>query len=191
METRNGIPVFYAKERADWRKWLEKNCQSQQAVWLLIYHKKSKKPSIYYQDAIEESLCFGWIDSKANKRDDESFYLYFTQRKPKGNWSLVNKERAERMIREGKMTPYGQAFIDLARQTGTWDALDSAQQTLIPPDLQKLFNKNKMALKNFRAFPPSSQRMILEWITTAKKPETRAQRIAKTVELAAANIKAR
>lgn len=190
METLNGIPTFHARTRKDWRRWLEKNHQSQTSVYLLIYHKTSKTPSVYYDEAIEEALCFGWIDSKANKRDDESYYLSFTRRKPKGHWSKVNRALAEKLIKQGLMTPGGQAFIDLAKATGTWDGLAEAQDAVIPADLQKLFNKNKTAFKNFQAFPPSSRRMILEWILKAKKPETRQQRIEQTVTLAAQNIRA-
>jgi len=145
---------------------------------------------VYFREAIEEAVCFGWVDSKANKRDAESFYLVFSQRNPKSTWGKVSKERAEKMIREGLMTRHGQAAIDLAKKNGTWDALAEAHNAVIPDDLQKLFDKNKTALKNFQQFSPSSQRTILEWIMKAKRPETRQKRIVETVELAAKNIKA-
>lgn len=190
METKDGIKVFYAKTTAAWRKWLAKNNQAEKSVWLLIYHKKSEKPGIDYKESIEEALCFGWIDGRANKRDEESFYLFFTRRKPKSNWSKVNKERAAKLIEKGLMMPEGQAMIALAKKTGTWDALNEAQSDVLPDDLQKLFNKHKTAFKNFQAFAPSSRRLILEWILQAKRPETRQKRIEQTVALAADNIKA-
>lgn len=121
METKNGINAFYAQKREQWREWLEKYGQTDKSVWLILYHKKSKTPSIYYNEAVEEALCFGWIDSKANKRDDESYYLYFTQRKPTSHWSKPNRERVERMTNQGLMTPYGQKLIDLAKKTGKWE----------------------------------------------------------------------
>jgi uncharacterized protein YdeI (YjbR/CyaY-like superfamily) len=189
-EIKNGITAIAARNRKDWRKWLSKHYASEQAVWLIIYHKSSKTPSVYYDEAVEEALCFGWIDSKPNKRDGESYYQYFAVRKPKSKWSKANRERAERMIASGFMTPAGQTMIELAKKTGTWDALIEVQNAVIPDDLKKLFNKNKNALKNFEAFPPSSKRIILEWISNAKKPETRALRIQQTVEQAALNIKA-
>lgn len=120
METNNGIEAFNAKTRRQWRKWLEKNSESKKAVCLILYHKNSKTKVISYNDAIEEALCFGWIDSKANKRDPESFYLQFTPRKSKSNWSKPNIERAERMIMEGLMTEQGQRSIDIAKQSGKW-----------------------------------------------------------------------
>lgn len=190
IEIKNGIQTFYAKSKDEWRKWLDKNGQTEKSVWLIIYHKKSKTPSVNYQESIEHALCFGWIDSKAIKRNEESFYLFFTPRKPNSNWSKVNRERVMNMIDKGFMTPSGQTMIDLAKKTGTWDALSDFQNLILPDDLQNLFDKNKTALKNYQVFPPSSKRMILEWIANAKKPETRKKRIIKTVELAADNIRA-
>jgi uncharacterized protein YdeI (YjbR/CyaY-like superfamily) len=187
METKNNIPAFHAKNRADWRNWLLLNASKEKSVWLIIYHKKSSTPSIYYPEAIEEALCFGWIDSKSIKRDEESSYLSFTSRKPKGKWSSVNKERVERLIASGLMMPAGQAMIDLAKETGAWDALVDAENEVIPPDMQELFNENEKSHQHFLAFPPSAKRQILQWISDAKKEETRMQRIIKTVEMAAAN----
>lgn len=190
MEMNNGIPAFYASTNAEWRNWLAENGSSEKAVCLILYHKKSKTPCIDYKESIEQALCFGWIDSKANKRDEESSYLQFTPRKAKSNWSKVNRERVERMLEQGLMTPAGQAMIDLAKANGCWEGLADAQNTIIPWDLQKLFDKNTEAFENFQKFSPSSKRMILEWITKAKKEETREKRIVQTVELAAKNVKA-
>jgi uncharacterized protein YdeI (YjbR/CyaY-like superfamily) len=189
-EFKNGIKAIQAKTRQEWRKWLENHQHSAKSVWLIIYHKKSDKKTVYYEEAVEEAICFGWIDSIAHKRDAESKYQFFAQRKPKSNWSKANRQRAEKMIEEGLMKPGGQAMIDIAKKTGTWEALVDVQNAVIPADLQKLFNKNKTAFRNFQAFPPSSKRIILEWILNAKKTETRQQRIEQTVELAEKNIKA-
>ena len=120
-ETKDGIPALYAKTNEEWREWLSKNCQSEKAVLLIIYHKKSNAPGIQYNEAIEGALCYGWIDSKANKRDEESFYLKFTPRSPKSKWSKPNRERVARVVEQGLMTPYGQALIDLAKNTGKWE----------------------------------------------------------------------
>jgi len=190
MELHNEINTFHAKTRKEWRKWLEKNSQTDKSVWLIIYHKTSDTKSVYYEEAVEEAICFGWIDSIAHKRDEESKYQFFAVRKPKSNWSKANRERAVKMIEQGLMTSSGQRLIDLAKQTGTWEALVDVQNSVIPDDLQALLNKNKTALKNFLAFPPSSKRIILEWILNAKKPETRQKRIEETVKLAKDNIKA-
>lgn len=190
MEERNGVKAIEAASRQAWRRWLTRNHASEKSVWLIIYHKGSATKSVYYDEAVEEALCFGWIDSKPNKRDAESYYLFFAKRKSKSNWSKANRDRADRMIKAGLMTPAGQAMIDLAKKTGTWTALEDVQQNKIPADLQRLFNSNKKAYKNFQAFPPSSIRGILEWILNAKRPETREKRIRETVTLAEKNIRA-
>ncbi len=190
MSLKEEPKTFDAKTRKDWHKWLEKNHAKEKTIWLIIYRKDSKKVSVNYEEAVEEALCFGWIDSKAVKHDPESHLQSFAPRKPKSNWSKPNRERVAKMIKAGLMTPAGQATIDLAKKTGTWTALEKVERLEIPVDLQKLFDKNKTAQKNFLAFPPFSKKMILEWIMTAKKPETRKQRVENTVELAAKNSRA-
>ena len=120
MENNKGIEAVQAETRLEWRKWLAANCQSQKVVCLIIHNKKSTSKSINYAESIEEALCYGWIDSKANKRDEGSFYLQFTPRKPKSNWSKPNVERVSRMIAEGLMTEHGQKFIDIAKGNGKW-----------------------------------------------------------------------
>lgn len=190
METKNGIEAIAAPTNKEWRAWLAKNGKEKDAVFLIIYHKDSPTASIGYKESIEHALCYGWIDSKAIKRDEESFYLTFTKRNPKSKWSTVNKERAERMIAEGLMTPAGQAMIDLAKETGAWDALEEAGNAVIPDDLQKAFDDNPKAQEHFDRFPPSSKRLILEWILNARRPETREKRIAQSIEMAARNERA-
>ncbi len=121
METNKGTETFYAKTRQQWREWLEQYGQTKKEVCLIIYHKKSKTECVTYNDAVEEALCFGWIDSLTNKRDTESMYQRFSPRKPKSNWSKLNRERVERLVQEGLMTEHGQKMIDIAKQTGKWD----------------------------------------------------------------------
>ena len=182
--------IVYARTRKTWRAWLQKNHQKEKSVWLIIHNKNSTTKCVNYEEAVEESLCFGWVDSIAKKRDDESHMQYFSQRKAKSNWSKSNKERVARLIEQGLMRPSGQAMIDLAKKSGTWTVLEKVQRSIIPEDLKILLLKNKIAEKYFQAFPPSSKRIILEWIQNAKKPETRKQRIKQTVLLAAKNLRA-
>jgi uncharacterized protein YdeI (YjbR/CyaY-like superfamily) len=122
METKDGKQAIYAKTRADWRKWLTKNSHKEKSVWLIIYHKKSETQSVKMVEAVEEALCFGWIDSLAKSRDGESYYLTFSPQNPKiSKWSKPNRERAERMIAQGLMTAHGQEVIDAAKATGRWE----------------------------------------------------------------------
>ncbi len=190
MESYNGTITFYAKNQAAWRKWLEKNHSKETAVWLIIYKKETGIPSIYYPEAVDEALCFGWIDSKPNKRDEESYYQFFAKRNPKSKWSKVNKEKVERLIKTGKMHHSGLSMIELAKKFGTWEALNEVENIIIPPDLEAALKKNPLAKNNFNAFSRSSKRGILEWILNAKKAETREKRIQETVMLAAKNLKA-
>jgi uncharacterized protein YdeI (YjbR/CyaY-like superfamily) len=190
IETFKNNATFYAKDRAAWRSWLAKNHTTQSAIWLILYHKNSSSPCITYAEAVEEALCFGWIDSVKYKRDTESAYQIFTPRKPKSNWSKLNKERVEKMTKAGLMTLAGQKLIDLAKQSGTWDALNEVDLLTIPEDLATALKKNLLAKNNFEAFSISSKKVILTWIQSAKKAETRASRIAATILAATENKKA-
>ena len=120
MESIDETKALRAESTEEWRTWLAENCQTEKSVWLIIYHKKSKTQSVHWHDAIENALCFGWVDSKAVKRDAESCYLKCTPRNPKSKWGKRNKERALKMKEKGLMTPFGQALIDTAIKTGKW-----------------------------------------------------------------------
>jgi len=183
-------PALHAANRKQWRQWLQAHHDTGKSVWLIFFRKGHEESGITYVEAVEEALCFGWIDSVVNKRDALSTYQYFSPRKAGSIWSVSNKERVARMTAQGLMTPAGQALIDIAKENGAWDAADLIDQTLMPEDMEALFGKHKKALKHFNAFPPSSKKMILQWILNAKRPETRKQRILQTIELAAQNIRA-
>jgi uncharacterized protein YdeI (YjbR/CyaY-like superfamily) len=190
MEERKGVAAVHCKNRKAWRNWLEKNHVTAKSVWLIIYKKESGTSSVYYPEAVDEALCFGWVDSLVNKRDEVSYYQYFAKRKPKSNWSKVNKEKVEKLMEAGLMMPAGLAMVELAKQTGTWTALDEVEQSVVPADMQALLNKQPEAQANWDNFPKSVKRGILEWILNAKKPETRKLRVEETVRLAAQNIRA-
>jgi uncharacterized protein YdeI (YjbR/CyaY-like superfamily) len=182
--------AFYAESVDAWRAWLEEHCHTAGSVWLIVHHRRSNVSSVHFHESLEHALCFGWVDSKAHKRDDESFYLCFTPRDPDGAWSPISRRRAERMIALGLMTPGGQALVDHAKRVGKWDPLTAAQEGVVPDDLQRLLDENTVAAEHFHAFPPSSKRIILEWIAKARRADTRTRRLAETVKLAAMNIRA-
>lgn len=181
---------FHPATRAEWREWLAQHYDSAEGVWFVYYKKASGKPRVTYDEAVEEALCYGWIDSLPRKVDDERSKLLFTPRKPKSVWSKPNKERVERMIEQGLMTAAGLQKIEAAKKDGSWNALDDSDNLVIPPDLAKELAKHKTAAKNFEAFTDSAKSMILSWINSAKRAETRAARITKTVEMAAKNKRA-
>jgi uncharacterized protein YdeI (YjbR/CyaY-like superfamily) len=177
----------HAKTRKAWRAWLEAHHVDEAGVWLITYKKATGKPRIEYDEAVEEALCFGWIDSKPNKLDDERSMLWFAPRKAGTGWSRPNKERVERLIAAGLMQEAGLAKVQAAIDDGSWSALDAVENLEIPDDLKRALNGYSAAAANFAAFPRSVKRGILEWVQNAKKPETRANRIAETAKLAQAN----
>lgn len=181
---------IHPKNRAEWRAWLEQNHTRKEGIWLISYKKATGKPRFEYDEAVEEALCFGWIDSKPNKLDEERSLLWFAPRKLKTGWSKLNKERVERLIEQGLMMPAGLAKVEAAKQDGSWNALDAIEALEIPPDLEEALTTYSEAKQNFEAFPRSVKRGILEWIAAAKKPETRAKRVVETAQLAAQNLRA-
>jgi uncharacterized protein YdeI (YjbR/CyaY-like superfamily) len=181
--------IVRVKDRAAWRRWLKRNHARGSGVWLVITKKGSPTPGLSYEQAVEEALCFGWIDSKPNKLDDERFKLWLSPRKPGSVWSRINKGRIERAIREGLMTEAGLTAIEGAKRDGSWNTLDAVDDLVVPDDLAQALRANPDADRHFGAFPPSTRKGIIYWVQSAKRSETRAKRIAETVLLAAENVR--
>lgn len=190
METYNKVAAIEAESPNAWRSWLEAHHTTTASVWLIIYKKDSGVSSVHYPEAVDEALCYGWVDSKPNKRDEKSYYQFFSKRNPKSNWSRVNKNKVARLRAEGKMASAGEEMVRVAQETGTWTALDAVENLEVPGDLQQALDQNPSAQKYWEAFPRSAKRGILEWILQAKRPETREKRIAETTAKAAADIRA-
>ena len=190
MKAPDGYEIVTAANRDEWRGWLAEHHAAEKAAWLVIHKKASAEPSVTYDEAVEEALCFGWIDSRGNKMDESRYRLAFTPRKPGSVWAATNKARVERLIAQGRMTPAGLALIDAAKADGSWDALNHVDALEFPDDLLGALAANPTAQRYFDAFPDSTKRQILFWVTSAKRAETRAKRIATTVELAEQNIRA-
>ncbi len=170
-------------DRNEWRTWLEKNHKTINEVWLLHYKKQLRKQSLNHIDAVEEALCFGWIDSKLKKIDEERFILKYSPRKPRSVWSKINKEKAEAMIISGKMTQAGLDKIEEAKKHGLWDtAYTNKVKERIPSDLKQALLKDSKAWFNFQSFANSYRNMYCGWIKTAKTKETRQKRIDEVVK---------
>jgi uncharacterized protein YdeI (YjbR/CyaY-like superfamily) len=180
----------HPKTRAEWRAWLIAHHDRDAGVWMISYKKATGKPFVAYDDAVEEALCFGWIDSKPNKLDDTRAMLWFAPRKNGSGWSRPNKLRVEKMLAAGLMMPAGLTKIESAKRNGSWTALDAVEDLTIPPDLAKALRAVPNAKQHFDAFPRSAKRGILEWIQNAKRPETRSKRVAETATLAGENLRA-
>ena len=180
----------HPKTRAQWGRWLARNHARAEGVWLITYKMATGKPRVDYNDAVEEALRFGWIDSKPRALDGERSMLWFAPRKPRTNWSKANRERVERLVAGGRMAAPGLAKVQAAQRDGSWDALVGVESLEVPPDLRRALAKQAEAARNFDAFPPSVKRGILEWIHNARQPATRTKRIEETARLAAKNIRA-
>ncbi len=183
------IQTFYPKSRQDWREWLQVNHDKKQSVWLIYYKKKSNIPTVTYSEAVDEALCFGWIDSKSKPIDEHKFMQFFSRRKEKSIWSKINKDKIERLTNEGLMTKAGFEIVEKAKQNGSWTILDEAEALIIPIDLEKEFETRPNAKQYFLTLSRSDKRNILQWLTLAKRQETRQKRITEIVELANQNLK--
>jgi len=185
----NHAEIFYPANMADWRKWLEKNHLSKQSVWLVCYNKSSLKKSITWSESVDVALCFGWIDSKKIKIDNEKSHQFFSKRKPFSTWSKINKAKVELLIEKGLMAEAGYESIALAKQNGSWTILDEVEKLTIPEDLSTALKLKPVAEEFFEGLSKSSKKAMLQWIVFAKRPETRQKRIAEIVESAEQKLK--
>ncbi len=178
------IETYCPKSRKDWRRWLEKNHQSKQGVWLVYYKTSTKIPSLSWSEAVDEALCFGWIDSTKKTIDDERYMQYFSKRNPNSTWSKINKEKVSRLIDNNLMTQAGFDIIQTAKQNGRWDIMQDIEELIIPEDLKIELNKNKSSMEFFQSQSKSIKIAMLHWVVTAKRIETRKKRIDEIALLA-------
>ncbi len=183
------IETFYPKNQTDWRTWLKKNHQTKQSVWLVYFKSSTKIPSISWSDAVDEALCFGWIDSTKKTIDEERYMQYFTRRKPGSSWSKVNKEKVAKLIQNDRMMKAGFDSIKLAKQNGSWTVSDEVESLVVPKDLEDELAKNKVSKDFFNSLNKSSKKILLHWVVSAKRPETRQKRILEIAEAASKNLK--
>ncbi len=185
MSALDDAPRVQFDDRESWRAWLEANHATASGVWLITWRPHVKRPRLDYEAAIQEALCFGWVDSTGGVVDGERGRLYFAPRKPRSVWAATNKARIERLTRDGRMAPAGLAAIERAMANGSWETLDTVERLEVPEDLAAALSARPPAAERFAAFPPSSRKMLLGWVATARRPETRAARIEKVAMAAA------
>jgi len=182
-------PLSIAK-RVKWRKWLENNHNQEKEIWLIFYKKHSGKQKISLEEAVEEALCFGWIDCILKRIDDEKHIIRFTPRKKNSIWSKINRKRAEKMINDGKMTDEGFAKIEEAKSSGKWSsAYTLLVKPTMPSDLKRALKEKQKAWQNFNEFANSYQANYIYWVNSAKREETRKRRIEEVVARAIQNKK--
>lgn len=178
-----GRARFEPDNVAQWRAWLAENHKSAEAVWLVYRKKSSSRPNLSYSEAVDEALCFGWIDSKIRSLDTERSEQYYTPRKARSVWSKVNKGKIEALIAAGRMQPAGLEVIERAKANGSWTTLDSVHDGTLPADVDAALAAAPAKRAQFDALSVSAKRMLLENIVTAKRPETRVRRLEKFIDI--------
>lgn len=182
-------PELYFQNDLEWRQWLSENYDSSEGIYLIFYKIETKIPSMRWEEAVKVALCYGWIDSTVKSLVDGKRRQYFCPRKPKSVWSALNKRYIKELTKAKLMHKSGLKSIKIAKENGSWTALDDVEKGIIPDDLQKAFDANKTAFENYQNFAPSYRKSYLYWLNQAKRQTTRENRIAKIVELCGKNIK--
>ncbi len=185
------LPELYFKTAQEWRSWLHEHHNTAKGVYLIFYKVNSQIPSMRWEEAVKVALCYGWIDSTVKKLDDERRRQYFTPRKPKSVWSKLNKSYIEDLTAKGLMHKSGINIITIAKENGSWVALDDVENLIVPQDLQTAFSLNPNAFINYNNFSPSYRKAYLYWLFQAKRKETRQKRILEIIRLCEANIKSK
>ena len=180
---------LHVQTRSEWRKWLSKNHNKSKGVWLVFYKKETGIPFLDYDAAVEEALCFGWIDSLVKKIDGKKYARKLTPRNSKSVWSELNKKRVAKVIKEGRMTKNGLQKIEAAKKNGSWNKRLKGVEIsyAAPKDLITALEKNKKAKENFDRIPPSHKKRYYMWVNIAKKKETRDRRIKESIALLSNN----
>jgi len=180
----NETNTFCPASAAEWRHWLQENHISSQSVWLVLYKVRSGKPTISWSEAVDEALCFGWVDSRRKPIDENQFMQFFCQRKPGSTWSKINKEKVIRLGEQGLMQPAGLACIEIAKQNGSWNILNEVEEYTVPADLEAALLAHESG-EFFHGLSKSVRKAMLQWLVLAKQPQTRQKRITEIAELAA------
>ena len=182
---------LYFKNDDDWRKWLHENHSSSKGIHLIFFKVDHKNDSMRWEEAVKVALCYGWIDSTVKSLGNGKRRQYFTPRNVKSVWSALNKRYIADLLSNDLIHPSGLKIIDIAKQNGSWTALDDVENGIIPEDLRSEFDKNPTAFDNYQNFAPSYRKSYLYWLNQAKRETTRQKRITEIIQLCAHNIKSR
>jgi uncharacterized protein YdeI (YjbR/CyaY-like superfamily) len=183
------VEDYCPNNKRDWRKWLELNHHKKEAVWLIFYKKKSPNHNLNWSESVDEALCFGWIDSTKRTIDSEKYKQYFSRRKAMSNWSKINKDKVKSLIDQGLMEEEGFKSIEIAKENGSWTNLDEVEALIIPKDLKEELVSYRGSLAYFESLTKSEKKILLYWVVSAKKSETRKKRILEIAESAGKNLK--
>jgi uncharacterized protein YdeI (YjbR/CyaY-like superfamily) len=179
-----GYPIFHPQTRKSWRAWLTQHHETTRGVWVASWRRETGRPVVPYPEMVEEALCFGWIDSMADTLDEQRRLQLYTPRKPRSTWTRLNRERVAQLEAQGRMVDAGRRAVEVARANGWWTIYDRVEDLREPDELAAALDAAPRARREWDAFPPSARKMMLWWVISAAKPETRAQRISAIVEAA-------
>lgn len=176
------VEEYCPNDKIDWRKWLEMNHTKKEAVWLILYKKKSPDHNLSWSESVDEALCFGWIDSVKKAIDTEKYKQYFSKRKAKSNWSKINKDKVKVLIDQGLMKEEGYKSIEIAKENGSWTILDEVEALVIPEDLKEEFENYAGSMEYFNGLSKSDKKILLYWVVSAIRKETRQKRVLEIAE---------
>lgn len=173
---------FCPLHQEDWRKWLLENHRKHNSVWLIFYKSNSDQFNLSWSQAVDEAICFGWIDSLKRSIDDYRYKQYFSKRKPNSTWSKINKTKVQDLLDANKMHSTGLDAIEIAKQNGNWTLLDDVEDLIIPHDLKQHFENNPLSHKHYHSLSNSLKKGVLQWVVIAKRNSTRQKRIREVIE---------
>lgn len=188
MSTKD-IETYCPDSSSAWREWLEKNHESKESIWLVYYRTSACKPTLTWSQAVDQALCFGWIDSTKKTLDNERYMQYFCKRKPKSNWSKVNKEKVTNLLAQGLIKDAGKQSIAIAKENGSWNYLDSVEALELPDDLKEALSNYSGALEYYDSLSNSAKKLLLYWVHSAKRAPTREKRILEVAKSASQGLK--
>ncbi len=185
------LEELYFERDTDWYDWLLKNHEEYDAIYLIFYKLEMNIPTMRWEEAVKVAICFGWIDSTVKSLGGGKRRQYFCKRNPKSTWSALNKRYVDELEQSGLIHESGYKMIELAKQTGTWSAMDDVENGIIPEVLQNAFDQNPRAFENFQNFSKGYRKGYLSWLQSAKREETKQKRISEIIRLCEANVKSR
>lgn len=185
------IPQLYFERDVEWYDWLLQNHDKYRGVYLIFYKLETNVPSMRWEEAVKVALCFGWIDSTVKSLGNGKRRQYFCPRNPKGVWSALNKKYVKELIEAGLMQESGYNLVETAKKNGMWAFMDDVEKGIIPNDLQSAFNNNPIAYENYLRFSKGYRKSYISWLKSAKREETRQNRIVAIIDYCFRNSKDR
>ena len=183
------METYCPKNKEEWRNWLRENHLTKESIWLIMHKKNSPTPNLNWSEAVDQALCFGWIDSTVRPIDDIKYKHYYTRRKPKSHWSKINKDKVKVLMEQGLMAEAGLKSIEIAKENGSWSFLDDVEALVLPEDLNDAFSKHKGSKEYYESLSNSVKKQFLFWVKSAKRAETRQKRILEIAECASRGVK--